>query len=188
MRSRPSNLLFALAAFGLLDGALVAGRSVLLITSTHEEVVEVGRVGLIASAVLLGIGGASLACAWVGTLPADRPRAWRSLFWWGCVAAVMVIPTAVLFGPSGGFHGHIGFGPFQLFYMMWDGEDPTGRLQIVRGYDVQWFSPVLLGVLVAVWGAAFAGAVAVLQPTRRGGVRLPRAATDRGAAAGEGGV
>jgi hypothetical protein len=79
----------------------------------------------------------------------------------------MVMPTGLLFGPSGGFHHHIGFGPFLFFYMVWNGEDPTpGSLQIVPGYEV-WFDPVRFGVLSAVWLAVFAMVVGWVRPTQR---------------------
>ena len=80
------------------------------------------------------------------------------------VAALMVIPSGLLFGPSGGFHHHIGFGPFPFFYMVWNGEDPApGSLQIVRGYEV-WFNPFRFGILLVVWAVVFATAVGTIRP------------------------
>jgi hypothetical protein len=62
----------------------------------------------------------------------------------------MAAPTRFLFGPGGGFHHMIGFGPFPFFYMVWNGEDPAGGFQIIQGYDV-WLDPIRLAVLVVVW-------------------------------------
>src|SRR5262245_54756182 len=74
----------------------------------------------------------------------------------------MVIPSGLLFGPSGEFHHHIGFGPFPFFYMVWNGEDPApGSLQIIKGYEV-WFNPMRFGVLLAIWLVLFAGAVRLM--------------------------
>jgi hypothetical protein len=177
MRRRICGLLLVPAALCLLAGVLGVGISLLFVISPNNENAEfvispnnenaeAGRIGLVASVVLLAVGGVSLASAVAATLPADRPQVWRSFFWWGVVAAIMVIPTGLLFGPTGGFHHHIGFGPLPFFYMVWNGEDPApGSLQIVTGYEV-WFDPVRFGVLLAIWLAVFAGAVGLVRPTQ----------------------
>jgi len=72
---------------------------------------------------------------------------------WCAVAGLMALPTRFLFGPGGGFHHMIGFGPYPFFYMVWNGEDPAGGFQIVRGYDVE-LDPLRLAVLALVWLAA----------------------------------
>jgi hypothetical protein len=187
MQRRTCGLLLAPAALCLLAGVLGAGISFLFVTSPNNEDAEAGRVGLVASVVLLALGGVSLAGAVAATWPADRPQVWRSFFWWGVVAAIMVIPTGLLFGPSGGFHRHIGFGPFPFFYMVWNGEDPApGSLQIVTGYEV-WFDPVRFGVLLAIWLAVFAGTVGLVRPTQsREALRADvRSAAEPGAAGGK---
>jgi hypothetical protein len=75
-------------------------------------------------------------------------------------------PTALLFGPTGGFHHHIGFGPFPFFYMVWNGEDPAfGSFQIVKGYEV-WFDPFRFGLLLVVWIAVVGFAIGIVRPTR----------------------
>ena len=69
---------------------------------------------------------------------------------WCAVAGLMAMPTWFLFGPGGGFHHMIGFGPFPFFYMVWDGEDPVGGFQIIKGYDIH-LDPLRLAVLVVAW-------------------------------------
>jgi hypothetical protein len=165
MRMCIYGLLLAPAALCLLAGVLGGVISLLFAGSPNTEDAEAGRVGLITSAVLLGLGGLPLLTAVAATRRADRARLWSSFFWWGVVAAVMVVPTGLLFGPSGGFHHHIGFGPFPFFYMVWNGEDPApGSLQIVTGYEV-WFNPLRFAVLLAIWVVVFAGAVGLVRPT-----------------------
>lgn len=79
----------------------------------------------------------------------------------------MVIPTAVLFGPTGGFHHAIGFGPFPFFYMVWNGEDPApGSFQIIEGYEV-WFDPLRFGVLLVVWIVIVVLAFSIVRPVRK---------------------
>jgi hypothetical protein len=100
------NLLLAPSALSLLAGMLGLAVSVLYLNSGGKDEVNAGRVGLAASAVLLALGGLLLLAAFALTYPSDRRRLWRAFFRWTIVAAIMVIPTALLFGPTGGFHHH----------------------------------------------------------------------------------
>src|SRR5205823_5468235 len=97
MRMRTCGLLLAPAALCLLAGVLGVGISFLFVASPNPEDAEAGRVGLVASAVLLGFGGVLLFGAVAATRRPDRPQVWRSFFWWGVVAAIMVIPSGSLF-------------------------------------------------------------------------------------------
>ena len=165
MRYLICGLLLTTAAFCLLAGALGIGLGFYFAFSPNNEENAVGSMALVASALLLGLAIASLLSAVTGTPWRDRPRTWQSFTWWGIVAAIMVIPSGLLFGPSGAFHHHIGFG-FPWFYMVWNGEDPApGSFQIVQGYEIG-FDPLRFGALLAIWLAVFVWAVTLVRPTR----------------------
>jgi hypothetical protein len=161
------SFLLGPAAFCLLAGVLGIGISALFLTSPHKDELNAGRVGLVAGAVLLGYGSLSLGLAFALAHPSRRTGLRVSFRRWMVVAAVMLVPTAVLFGPSGGFHHHYGFGPLPFFYMVWNGEDPApGSFQIVKGYEV-WFDPVRFGLLFAVWVVLLAAlTIGIIRPAR----------------------
>jgi hypothetical protein len=162
------NFLLAPSALSLLAGVLGLAVSALCLSSGGKDEVNAGRVGLAASTVLLALGGLLLLAAFALASPPDRRRLWRAFFRWMIVAAIMVIPTALLFGPTGGFHHHIGFGPFPFFYMVWNGEDPApGSFQIVEGYEV-WLDPIRFVIMVGVWVFVFVIVIAVAAPIPRG--------------------
>ena len=73
---------------------------------------------------------------------------WRRLI---IAAALMAIPTWLLFGPLGGFHHMIRFGLFG--YMILDGEGLYPS--VIGGYGVR-FSLAAFGVSVLVWLVALA--------------------------------
>jgi hypothetical protein len=76
----------------------------------------------------------------------------------------MAIPTALLFGPNGGFHHHIDFGPFPSRYKVWNGADPApGSFQIVPGYEV-WFDPLRFALLLLVWLLVCVLAIGIVRP------------------------
>src|SRR5262245_59475867 len=163
---RPCHLLLGPSAFCLLAGALGLGISCLFLDSSSADNASMGRIGVVAAALLLVYGGVSLLAALGLASGSDRPWLLSSFFRWLVVAAIMVIPTALLFGPTAGFHHHIGFGPFPFFYMVWNGEDPSqGSFQIVEGYEV-WFSPARCGVVLVVWVVIFVVATYLVRPTR----------------------
>lgn len=162
------NFLLAPSALSLLAGVLGLAVSSLGLSSGSKDELKAGRIGLAASAVLFTLGGVLLLSALALASTSDRARLWRAFFRWLIVAAFMVIPTALLFGPSGGFHHHIGFGPFPFFYMVWNGEDPArGSFQIVEGYEV-WLDPIRFGILVGGWIFVFVIVIAVAGPIPRG--------------------
>lgn len=165
MRTRACGLLLCLAALCLLAAVLGTGISFLFVSSSNREDAEAGHVGVAASAILVALGSPALLMAVAVAPPSSRTQLWRSFLRWLLVAAMMVIPTGVLFGPSGGFHHHIGFGlPF--FYMVWNGEDPApGSFQIIQGYEV-WFIPWRFGMLLAIWIAVLCGAIGLVRPAR----------------------
>ena len=147
--------------------ALGLGISCLFVGSSLKDYVNAGRVGLFAAGVVFSYGGLSLFVAFALAAPGDRPSLFWTFFRWMVVAAIMVIPTALLFGPTGGFHHQIGFGPFPFFYMVWNGEDPgPGSFQIIEGYEVG-FSPLRCGVPLVIWVVIFVVAIALVRPARR---------------------
>ncbi len=159
--------LLAPSALALLAGLLGFTVSVLCLGSNQQVAVSAGRFGLAGSAALLAFGVLSLLITFRLTPPAERRSLPYLFLRWLIVAALMVVPTAFLFGPSGGFHHHIGFG-FPFLYMVWNGEDPApDSLQIVKGYEV-WFDPIRFGIMVVVWLFIFMLAVAVAGHIPRG--------------------
>lgn len=165
MRRLPCALLLGVAALSLLAAVLATSISMLFLTKPDVEFAEAGRAGLAISATLVAFGSPALLMAVAVSPPSDRTEVWRSFLRWLVVAALMVIPTAALFGPSGGFHHHIGFG-FPMFYMVWNGEDPApGSFQIVTGYEV-WFIAWRFGMLLAIWVVLLFGAIALVRPSR----------------------
>lgn len=164
MTTRTRGLLLGPAAFCLLAGALGLGLSSHCLGSSHKDDVNAGRIGLFAAVGLLVAGGAFLTAAFVRC--PNRRGLIPVFVRWVVAAAVMVIPTAVLFGPTGGFHHHIGFGPIPFFYMVWDGEDPApGSFQIVDGYEV-WFIPWRFCILLGVWAVIATVVIGVVRPVR----------------------
>src|SRR5689334_11437468 len=114
-----STLLLALAALFLLAGLLGLALSAWCLSSKYKDEVNAGRVGLTGSLILLVFGSLSLGAAWRLTSQPGRRLLPYLFLRWVIVAALMVVPTAFLFGPTGGFHHHIGFG-FPFFYMVWN--------------------------------------------------------------------
>jgi hypothetical protein len=169
---RNYSLLLAPSALCLLAGSLGFCISCDFLGSALKDEINAGRVGLVAAAILLACGGLSLLAAWVLALCCNDRFPWSLFLRWVVVAAIMVIPTALLFGPTGGFHHHIGFGWFPFFYMVWNGEDPQDGFQIVEGYDVC-FDPLRWGILVVIWIAVFllASGIAMSFPPRRNGLQ-----------------
>jgi hypothetical protein len=164
----PFNFLLAPSALCVLAGVLGLAASTLCLNSGGKDEVNAGWVGVLVSTALLVLGGLLLLAVVAVTSHSDRGRLWWRFFRWLIVAAIMVIPTALLFGPTGGFHHHIGFGPFPFFYMVWNGEDPApGSFQIVEGYEV-WLDPVRFGILAVAWLFVFMLVVAVTGPIPRG--------------------
>ena len=100
---RVCNLLLGPSAFCLLAGVLGLGISCRLLGSSLEEEVNAGKVGLLAAAVLLSLGGLSLAAAFALAGRAYRRELVSAAVRWTVVAAIMMIPTALLFGTTGGF-------------------------------------------------------------------------------------
>jgi len=165
---RSSSLLLALSALSLLVGLLGFAVSALCLGSDVTVAVNAGRVGLAGSTVLLALGGLSLWAAFALASQSERRSLPYLFLRWTIVAALMLVPTACLFGPTGGFHHHIGFGPIPFFYMVWNGEDPApGSFQIVEGYEV-WLDPICLSILVVVWLLVFMIVIAVAGPIPRG--------------------
>lgn len=151
VRMRLSSLLLGPSAFCLLFGAIGLALGSFFLLSLATEEFEAGVVGVKLASALLTIGGTLLLLALAFTAKSDRPHLRSSVNRWIIVAAIMVIPTGLLFGPTGGFHHIIGFGPFPYFYMMWDGDGPpTGGYEIIHGYEVR-FDPLRLSVLILVW-------------------------------------
>jgi hypothetical protein len=92
-------------------------------------------------------------------------RLFDPLLRWCVVLGIMAMPTWLLFAPVGGFHHHIGFG--LLFYMVWNGEDPSpGSFQIIEGYEV-WIDPIRFAVTLLLWLAILVGVLVVVRPVRR---------------------
>jgi hypothetical protein len=125
MRTPGYNFLLAPSALSLLAGMLSLAVSALCLSSGGKDEVNAARIGIAASAVLLVLGGVLLLPAFALASPSDRAQVWRAFVRWMIVAAIMVIPTALLFGPTGAFRHDIGFGPFVYFYMVWNGEKPA---------------------------------------------------------------
>lgn len=164
MRMRARAILLGPAAFGLLAGVIGLGVSAYCLGSSHRDDINSGRVGLVAAAALLATGGLCLLAAF--SRCAQRKRLATAFVRWALVAGVMAVPSAVLFGPTGGFHHHIGFGPVPFFYMVWNGEDPApNSFQIVDGYEV-WFDPLRFGILLGVWTTIAVIVVGVVRPVR----------------------
>lgn len=163
---RVRSLLLGPAAFFLLAGVLglIISCYCLGLDSPVKIYVHAGRVGLITAAALLAAGGLFLVAAFARCSDCNGMRS--TFLRWLLVAVVMVIPTAVLFGPTGGFHYHYGFGPFPFFYMVWNGEDPDPTsFQIVEGYEV-WFNPWRFLVLLGAWGTIVMLVASVVRPCR----------------------
>ncbi len=80
------------------------------------------------------------------------------------IAGMMVFPTALLFGPVGGFHHHYGFG--LLYYMILNGEDPDPRYPSLFGCEV-WFSPMMFAITLVIWIAILLLAVYGVRVFRR---------------------
>ncbi len=97
---------------------------------------------------------------WCAMRKLVRPRFPVSL-----VFGIMIVPTGIVFGPSGAFHHHIGFGR-PIFYMVWNGEDPApGSFQLVEGYEV-WFDPLRFALLFLIWLTVLAVVVIVIRAFR----------------------
>ncbi len=161
---RLSYLLLGPSAFALLAGAIGCGISLLCLGSSARVDVEAGRIGLVGATVLLFIGGMLLCAAFAMT--EERGLVLPTFVRWILVAALMVLPTAFLYGPLAGFHHHIGFGPMPFFYMVWNAEDPApGSFQIIKGYEV-WFDPLVFLGLLVVWMMILYGAIHWVRPVR----------------------
>jgi hypothetical protein len=160
------SFLLGPSAFCLLAGAIGLFCSVLFWPSSEKDGIAAGRLGFFMAAMLFGYGLLSLLVAFLLAGRSERTWIWSSLFLWGLVAGIMVIPTALLFGPTSGFHHMLGFGPFPFCYMVWNGEDPEkGSFQIVDGYEVG-FDPSRFGVLLVIWFVIISIAIWGVRPTR----------------------
>jgi len=106
----------------------------------------------------LAVGAGGLGMAMVGSraLRHDAAPRFVSLLRWAVVAALMAMPTALLFGPIAGFHYQIGFGI--LFYMVWNGEDPTPGCFQIDGHEVL-IHPARLALTVVWWCVVLAGVI-----------------------------
>jgi hypothetical protein len=137
----------------LLVGTLGSGLCLAIYVGANNDQGKVfGRDGGIAFGLAFGLGLMLLIGAVAWTPPLARPALWRSFAKRRRVAWIMLIPTAILFGPTGGLHHNIGFGPLIPFYMTWSGERNPGveRFQIVTGYEV-WFNPWMFALLLVIW-------------------------------------
>jgi hypothetical protein len=151
MRMLIAHFFTGLSAHCLLAGVIGFGISCLVQSSPDKDSMNLGSAGLLLSSGFLALGGVAFLSTRM-LMNNVAPRWFRPTFlqWLG-VAGLMVIPTILLFGPTGEFHHHIGFGPYPYFYMVWNGEDPAhGSFQIVDGYEV-WFRSDRFGLLFIVW-------------------------------------
>lgn len=139
----------SLSTLAMLAGALGMAASFLFLASRSSDDVSAGSAGFVAGSVLAGCGLISLTILMTRTPRREATAFLRSCSRWAVVGAIMILPTALLLGPVDGFHHHIGFGV--LFYMVWNGEDPTpGTFQIIEGYEV-WLDPIRFAITVALW-------------------------------------
>jgi hypothetical protein len=145
---RAAALLIAPGACCLVVGLFGLCISGLLLASPRGFF-DAGDAGLFAGTVLT-IAGILLSAAAFVIADRRQRRRLRAVFTgWAFVAAIMAIPTAVMFGPTGAFHHHVGFG-FPFFYMVWNGEDPDPGGFLIGGYEV-WFDPLRCGILLLIW-------------------------------------
>jgi hypothetical protein len=163
------ELSFGLGTFLLLSACLALVFAALLPNTSPESV---ARNASLVVAVVLGLTGALLLGVGHG-LGVSAPRGSRilSVRARAVVAAVMLAPTVVAFGPSGAFHHMIGFGLPPFVYMVLDGEGrETSRL--LPGYGIHVHAGhglLLLSLWTAVYGAVLQLArwVAVKRMARR---------------------
>lgn len=73
----------------------------------------------------------------------------RRLIRWIVFLAAVAIVTAVMFGPSSGFHHQYGFGR-PVMYMVLNGEDPDPESFQIDGMEVV-FNPAAFAALFFVW-------------------------------------
>ena len=150
---RVYGLLLGISAHSLLAGTIGACISLLVLNVALEEAIDLGPVGLKTACVFAGVGVLSLIVGLTIASSAQRASFFSCYLRWLGIAAIMVIPTAMFFGPTSGFHHMIGFGQYPFFYMVWNGEDPApGSFQIMNGFEV-WFNPLRFGLYVTAWFA-----------------------------------
>jgi hypothetical protein len=131
-----------------------------------DDEAAMARAGVVVASVLLVVGGITLIAAFLFVGRVNFRWLLSTLVRWMVVAGIMVVPSALLFGPTGGFHHMIGFGPFPFSYMVWDGEEPSSRpFQIVHGVEVG-FDPLRFGIYLAVWTVIVALVVRGVRPIR----------------------